>query len=82
MTATTIIGIISAVLAIIRSLVQYAEQKKWMDAGTAEAALKGLQDADEAITRAQSARRLVRLGNARDPASVLNDDDGFKRPGD
>lgn len=82
MTASAIISIISAVLAIARALVDYAQQRKWIDYGTAEATLKGLKDADDAITRATKARELVRLNNTRDPASVLRDDDGFKRPGD
>ena len=81
MTASTIISIISAVLAIARWLVGYAEQKKWMEAGAAEATLKGLQDADEAIKVANSAREAVRSELARDPAK-LRDDDGFKRAED
>jgi hypothetical protein len=79
-TATTIIGIISAVLGIARFLVDYAQRQMWIDLGTANAALKGLQDANDAIDRASKARELVRLNNTRDPDSVLRDDDGFKRP--
>jgi hypothetical protein len=78
-TASTIIGIISAVLAIVRYLVQHAEQQKWMEAGAAQAALKGLQDADAAISKAREARQDARQRNAADPAIVLRDDDGFKR---
>jgi hypothetical protein len=79
-TASTIISIISSVLAIARWLVGYAEQKKWMEAGAAEATLKGLQEADAAIAAANQARADMRDANTRDPASVLRDDDGFKRP--
>lgn len=79
MTASTIISIISAVLAVARWLVGYAEQKKWMEAGAAEATLKGLQDADEAIKVANSAREAVRSELTRDPASLRNDDE-FRRP--
>lgn len=80
MTAASIISIISAVLAIVKFFVEHAQQQKWLDAGTAQAILKGLQDADDAIQRAAKARELVRLNNARDPDSILRDDDGFKRP--
>lgn len=80
MSASTIIGIISSLLAIARFLVGYAEQKKWMDAGAAAATLKGIEDADNAIKAANKARADVRDANTRDPASILRDDDGFKRP--
>jgi hypothetical protein len=42
-TASTILSIISAVFAVARWLIGYAEQQKWMAAGAAEAALKGLR---------------------------------------
>jgi hypothetical protein len=78
-TASTILSIISAVLALARWLVGYAEQKKWMEAGAAEATLKGLQDADAAIAAANQARADVRDNIARNPDSLREDDD-FKRP--
>ncbi len=80
MTASTIITLISAVLAIAKLLVSFAERNKWMEAGAAAATLKGLQDADAAITSANKARADMHDTNTRDPASVLRDDDGFKRP--
>lgn len=79
MSVTTIIGLISAVLAIARSLIQWAEQNKWIEAGAAQAALAGLREADDAIFKARQARQDVRANNARDPDGVLRDDDGFKR---
>lgn len=82
MTAAAVISIISAVLAIARYFVDYAQRQMWIDQGTAAVVLKALQDSDDAISRAQNARALVRASNTRDPASVLRDDDGFKRPGD
>jgi hypothetical protein len=78
-TASTIISIISAVLALARWLVGYAEQKKWMEAGAAEATLKGLQDADAAIAAANQARADVRDNIARNPDSLRAEDE-FKRP--
>ena len=80
MTASTIITLISAVLALARFLVGWAEKQKWMEAGAAAATLKGLQDADEAINSANKARADMHDTNTRDPASILRDDDGFKRP--
>jgi hypothetical protein len=49
-----------------------------MAAGAAEAALRGLKDADVAISTAQNAREAVRSELTRDPAK-LRDDDEFKR---
>ena len=80
MTASTIISLLSAVFAVAKWLVGYLEKQKWMDAGAAEATLKGLQEADETIKRATKARQDVRINNARDPDSILRDDDGWKRP--
>jgi hypothetical protein len=79
-TASSIISIISAVFAIARWLIGYAEKQKWMAAGAAEAALKGLQEADAAISTANKARADMRDTNTHDPASILRDDDGFRRP--
>ena len=80
MTASTIISLLSAVFAVAKWLVGYAEKQKWMAAGAAEAALKGIQDADAAINAANQARADMHDTNTRDPASVLRDDDGFRRP--
>lgn len=79
MTAGALIAIISAGLSIIESLLEYAQQKKWMDAGAALAALQGVKDANVAIANAQAARTAARNTAAADPDSVLRDDDGFKR---
>lgn len=79
MTASTILSIISAVFAVARWLIGYAEQQKWMAAGAAEAALKGLQEADAAISTANKAREDVRDNIARNPER-LRDDDSFRRP--
>lgn len=78
MSAATIIGLISAILSMAKLVAEYAVSKKWMDAGTAQSIAKGLQDATDAITRANAARDLVRADLARDPSSVLSDD-GFRR---
>jgi hypothetical protein len=78
-TASTIISIISAVLALARWLVGYADHNKWMEAGAAEATLKGLQDADAAIAAANQARADVRDNLTRNPDSLRAEDE-FKRP--
>jgi hypothetical protein len=80
MTASTIISLLSAVFAVARWLIGYAEKQKWMEAGAAEAALKGLKEADDAISAANKARADMHDANTRDPAGVLRDDDGFRRP--
>ena len=79
MTASTIISLLSAVFAVAKWLVGYLEKQKWIDAGAAEATLKGLQQADEAIAAANQAREIVRSELARDP-SKLRAEDEFSRP--
>lgn len=78
MSASAIIGLVSALLSIVKLIAEYAVSKKWMDAGTAQAVAKGLQDANDAIARANAARELVRSDLARNPDSILSDD-GFRR---
>ena len=79
MTASSIISLLSAVFAVARWLIGYAEKQKWMAAGAAEAALKGLQEADAAIAAANKARADVRDNLTRNPER-LRDDDDFRRP--
>lgn len=79
MTASTVISLLSAVFAVAKWLVGYLEKQKWIEAGAAEAVLKGIKDADEAIAAAQQARENVRSELNRNPGGLRNDD-GFKRP--
>ena len=84
MTASTIISLLSAVFAVAKWLVGYLEKQKWIDAGAAEATLKGLQQADEARLGVDEAarvvvREIVRSELARDP-SKLRAEDEFSRP--
>ena len=79
MTASTILSIISAVFTVSRWLIGYAEQQRWLAAGAAEAALKGLEEADAAIASANKARADVRDTLTRNP-DKLRDDDEFRRP--
>jgi hypothetical protein len=78
--ASSIISIIAALLGLARYFTNYAAQNGWIETGKAQAILKGLQDADGAIKAGNDARETVRAHNTLDPASVLRDDDGFRRP--
>ena len=79
MTASAIIGVVSALLSIVKLIAEYAVSRKWMDAGTAQAIAKGLQDANDAIARANAARDLVRADIARDPDSIMREDEFMRR---
>ncbi len=59
----------------------YAQQQHWIAEGVAQVVLQSLKDSDDAIARAKDARELVRADAARDPSSIMRDDE-FKRPGD
>lgn len=79
MTASAIIGVVSALMSIIKLIAEYAVSRKWMDAGTAQAIAKGLTDANDAIARATAARDLVRADLARNPDSVMREDEFMRR---
>jgi hypothetical protein len=79
MSIATILGIVSGVLGLLKWFVSYTEQKKWMEAGAAQAILKGIEDADQIVKQAREARQAVRDQHMRDPDSVMRDDE-FKRP--
>jgi hypothetical protein len=78
-TASTILSIISAVFTVAKWLIGYAEKQKWMAAGAAEAALKGLQEADAAIAVANKARADMHDTLTHNP-DRLRDDDPDRRP--
>lgn len=71
----TVLKLILALISLVRLLVTWAEQKKWMELGAAQAALKGLKDSDDAIQKAKSAREAVRSDLERNPDNVLRDDE-------
>jgi hypothetical protein len=50
------LSILKFVLGVASALAEYAKNKQLIDAGAAQAVLKGVQDADEAISRANAAR--------------------------
>ena len=65
-------------LAILRSLIEWLHDRQTIDAAAAQAALKGLQDANEAIDNVRNAREQLRADLERNPADLMSDD-GFKR---
>lgn len=50
------VGILKAILSLAATLAEYFKNKQLMDAGAAQAVLKGIRDADDAIARANAAR--------------------------
>lgn len=64
--------IIKLLLSLASSAVQYANTKKLMDAGAAEAAIKGIQDAQDAIARADAARARGMRDDFKDPFDTNN----------
>lgn len=79
MSIGAILSIVSGLVGIAKWFITLAEQKRWMEAGEAMAILKGLEDADKIIQQAREARQAVRDQHARDPGSIMSDDE-FKRP--
>jgi hypothetical protein len=80
MSLATILSIVSTVLGLLKWFVSYTEQQKWIEIGESRAIQKSLEEADQVVKDAQTARQTVRDKLARDPDSILRDDDGFKRP--
>lgn len=52
--------IISLLLSLVKIFVTWAEQKKWMEAGEAEAVKRGLEETNVVIDKARKAREEVR----------------------
>jgi len=63
-----LLGVVRVLAAMGAAVAGYLRDRGLMDAGEAKAALRGFQDAQDAITRAQEIRRLVRdlPGDVRD----------------
>jgi len=75
MTASVVLGLITAAFSVIQYLTQLALEKKWMDAGAANVILQAMEESAYAIKQANAARERV----ASAPAEQLHDDDGFRR---
>ncbi len=73
------LALITALVKVVGALANWMHDQKMIDAGTNAAIVKGMQDADDAISRAKKARDLVRADIARDGDSRVRDD-GFRRP--
>lgn len=67
--------IISLLLSLVKIFVTWAEQKKWMEAGEAEAVKRGLEETNVVIDKARKAREEVRSDLARNPDNVMRDDE-------
>lgn len=59
-------------LTLASTVFKHINDKKLMDAGAAQAALKGVQDAQDAITRADAARTRGMQDDWRDPFDTDN----------
>jgi hypothetical protein len=70
--------VVAAVISAIIAIVKHLEGRGSIDSALAAAILKGLRESDDAIKRAQDARKVVRDSIAANPDSV-SDDDGFRR---
>lgn len=68
----------AGLIAIVQWLIGYLHDRKLIQQGERDAALKGLQEANESIETARAAREAVRSEHARNPDSVMSDD-GFRR---
>ncbi len=79
MSLTTILSIVSALLAIAKWFVSYSEQQKWIEIGALRATQKGLEDCEQTIKEARAARKAVRDEHVRDPDSIMRDDK-YQRP--
>lgn len=72
-----IVQLIQLFLALANNLAGYAKDKQLMDAGAAESVLKGVQDATEAIARANAARSGKLPDFKSDPNNRDNDKSGL-----
>ena len=74
MTAATALSILSAILAIAKWWIGYSEQKKWIEIGAAQSAMKGIADVDALVANARKARETVRTEHLRNPDSIMQRD--------
>lgn len=73
------LGLVLAILAIARAILELVGQKRGADAAAAREALASLEKASARIQTAVQARAAVRDDLNRHPER-LRDDDGFRRP--
>jgi hypothetical protein len=64
--------LLKALLTLASSLASYMHDKKLMDAGAAQAILKGVNDANEAIATANAARNAHSVPESTDPDNRNN----------
>lgn len=74
------LSILSGLLSVARWFIGWLHDRDLIDATHKSDALKGTQDALDAVAKAKAARASVDASATNNPSGVLRDDDGFKRP--
>ena len=74
------LSVLSGLVAVARWFIGWLHDRQVIDATHREDMLKGTQDVLDAVAKAKAARDRVTADATRDPATILRDDDGFKRP--
>lgn len=67
-----LLALIQGLISVVAAVAGYLNDKRLMDAGAAEAALKGLRDADSAIARARAAANAPSVPESEDPDNRRN----------
>lgn len=74
MTGSVLFSILSGLISIIRSIVIYMEQQKWIDEGRAQVIKEQTDVLNDHVAKANAAREQVRSDSARDPSSIMRPD--------
>ena len=73
------LSIIGAILSIVQLVLNYLHDKGLIDQGVAQEMLAKNQETLDAIDKATKAKAAITDAAARDPASIMRDDE-YKRP--
>ena len=76
---TTWAQVLLGLIQLFGGLVKFLDAKQMLQAGGALVVADALKGQADEIAKAQKARDDVRAAAARDPASILRDNDGFRR---
>jgi hypothetical protein len=77
---TIILNLIGSLLSVAGKIFDILHERQMIDAGKTEQQLADLKAKVEAAHRSVSIRNAVERAINTKPDSLLNDDDGFKRP--
>jgi hypothetical protein len=72
-------GVLKAVLLLTGALATWLQQRGLLEAGKAESVAARLKEALSDLETAEAARRALRESLEREPGSLRDDDDGFRR---